>query len=325
MRSFLLIGLMALFSLANPSPVRQPLQQEGAPMTVEAYWELVRSTRQTVDQLESQAGTDISQPLASLASRWDQVSAVQMADGTVLPIHSTFLTNELLTNPPNLDHLKKSLDVLLKAHEEYPQEVFTLENLDPLKKILARPEFQWKEGQAVEAPGWLNRIIDAITGFTERIAFALVNMFIQGRALFIVLGSILFLLILFQISRLLSHNLAANAQLAEEGEGGEGIATSKGALQRAQTLSMQGDYRNAVRFLYLSSLLVLDEQGLLRYDRSRTNREVLRSVSSRPELADPLRDVIDVFDRVWYGYEPVDEQTYQSYLQHVEELREKKE
>jgi hypothetical protein len=96
-------------------------------------------------------------------------------------------------------------------------------------------------------------------------------------------------------------------------------------MQRAQTLSSQGDYRNAVRYLYLSSLLILDEQGLLRYDRSRTNREYLRSVSSKPQLAKPLSDVIDVFDRVWYGFEPVDEQAYRNYVEHVEELREKKE
>jgi hypothetical protein len=96
-------------------------------------------------------------------------------------------------------------------------------------------------------------------------------------------------------------------------------------MQRAQALSMQGDYRSAIRYLYLSSLLLLDEQGLLRYDRSRTNREYLRSVSSRPELANPLRAVIDVFDRTWYGFEDVDEETYKSYVQHVDELREKKE
>jgi hypothetical protein len=194
-----------------------------------------------------------------------------------------------------------------------------------LKKILARPEFQWNQEQAVETPGWLNRIFEAVANFTDRIVFALANLIVQGRTLFIVIGSILFTLILFYISRLLSRNLAGNAQLAENDAEGEAIVTSKGALQRAQALSVQGDYRNAVRFLYLSSLLVLDEQGLLRYDRSRTNREVLRSVSTRPELANPLRDVIDVFDRVWYGYEPVDEQTYQSYLEHVEELQEKKE
>jgi len=71
--------------------------------------------------------------------------------------------------------------------------------------------------------------------------------------------------------------------------------------------------------------LVLDEKRLMRYDRSRTNREYLRSLSSKPELVKPLRDVIDVFDRVWYGFENVDEQTYQSYVKRVDELREKKE
>jgi len=325
MRSLLVIGLMAWLSLANLSPVHQPLLQEETPVTAEAYWDLVRSTQQTIDRLPSQAGGDVVQQLNGLASRWDQVSAVQMPDGTLVKIHPEYLTSELRANPPDLDHLKKSLAVLLQAHQKYPQEVFTLEDLDPLKKILARPEFQWNEGQAVEAPDWLNRIFDAISGFMDRIVYALANLIVQGRKVFIVLGSIIFTLILFYISRLLSRNLAGNAQLAEQGAEGEGIVTSKGALQRAQTLSMQGDYRNAVRFLYLSSLLVLDEQGLLRYDRSRTNREVLRSVASRPELANPLRDVVDVFDRVWYGYEPVDEQTYQSYLEHVEQLREKKE
>ena len=248
-----------------------------------------------------------------------------MPDGTLIKIHSEYLTSELRKNPPDLDRLKKYLDALLQAHEEYPQKVFTLQDLDPLKEILARPEFQWQEAQAVEAPDWLNRIFEAITGFMDRIVYTLASLIVQGRTVFIIIGAILFTLILIYISRLLSRNLAGNAQLAEEDAEGEGIVTSKGALQRAQALSMQGDYRNAVRFLYLSSLLVLDEQGLLRYDRSRTNREVLRSVASRPELANPLRDVVDVFDRVWYGYEPVDEQTFQSYLQHVEELREKKE
>lgn len=325
MRSILLIGLVAWLSLANLSPVHQPLLQEGTPITAEAYWDLVRTTQQTVDQLRSQAGADVVPQLNDLASRWDQVSAVEMPDGTLIKIRSEYLTSELRENPPDLVHLKNSLDALLQAHEEYPQNVFTLEDLDPLKKILARPEFQWQEGQVVEAPDWLNRIFDAITNVLDRIVYALANLIVQGRTVFIVLGSIIFTLILLYISRLLSRSLAGNAQLAEEGAEGEGIVTSKGALQRAQALSMQGDYRNAVRFLYLSSLLVLDEQGLLRYDRSRTNREVLRSVASRPELANPLRDVVDVFDRVWYGYEPVDEQTFQSYLKHVEELREKKE
>ena len=94
---------------------------------------------------------------------------------------------------------------------------------------------------------------------------------------------------------------------------------------RRRRVLRAGDYRNAVRYLYLSSLLLLDEQGMLRYDRSRTNREVLRSVSSKPELAVPLHDVIDVFDRVWYGFEALDDKTYQTYVERVDDLRERKE
>ncbi len=232
MRSLLVIGLMALFSLANLSPVHQPSLQEETPITAGAYWDLVRSTQQTVDQLMSQAGTDIVQQLNGLASRWDQVSAVRMPDGSLLKIHSEYLTGELRTNPPDLDRLKKYLDALLQAHEAYPQKVFTLQDLDPLKKILARPEFQWQQAQAIEAPDWLNRIFEAVTGFMDRIVFALANLIVQGRTVFIVIGSILFTLILIYISRLLSRNLAGNAQLAEEDAEGEGIVTSKGALQR---------------------------------------------------------------------------------------------
>jgi len=327
MRSLLLIGLIALFSLANLSPVHSlsSFQQGGTPITAAAYWDFVQNTRQTVAQLKSKAGADVTQQLNNLASQWDQVTAVELTDGRIIQIHPEYLTTELRAKPPELDHLEKSLDALLKAHEQYPQEVFTLADIDPLNKILARPEFQWNEGQAAEMPDWLAKIFDAVANFTDRLVFAIANMLVQGRTAFIVIGSILFVLILFYIARSLSRSLAANAELAADENENEGIVTSKGALQRAQTLSMQGDYRNAVRFLYLSSLLVLDEQGLLRYDRSRTNREYLRSVASRPDLADPLRDVIDVFDRVWYGYETVDKQTYQTYREHVEELQEKKE
>ena len=79
MRSLLVIGLMAWLSLANLSPVHQPSLQEGTPITAEAYWDLVRSTQQTVDQLQSQAGADVVPQLNGLASRWDQVSAVRDA------------------------------------------------------------------------------------------------------------------------------------------------------------------------------------------------------------------------------------------------------
>ncbi len=166
--------------------------------------------------------------------------------------------------------------------------------------------------------------MDAFAEFMERLAVYILNIAYYGRVPLIAAAVIIFIFSLYFISRNLSRNLVRDAQLAAEG-GGDELLSSTGALQRAQVLSTQGDYRTAIRYLYLSSLLTLDEQGLLRYDRSRTNREYLRSVASRPGLANPLRNVIDLFDRVWYGFEKVDEQTYQAYVAHVEKLRENKE
>jgi hypothetical protein len=329
MRSLLTIWLITLLSLTltDLSAVGQPshLMQEGTAIPVEEYWDLIRTTRQSVLEMDGSPQETIRQELNSLAAQWERVTAVEFADGSVVQIDSTYLTTQLLNDPADLKRLGNLLDTLLRAQEEYPENVFTLQDVEPLKEILARPEFQWQQGQSIRPPNWLANLYERFLNFLDRILFGTSNLIYQGRALFIVVAVLIFLLSLFFISRGLSRSLAQEAELAAEEGDTDAMLTSRGALKRAETLSGQGDYRNAVRYLYLSSLLVLDEQGLLRYDRSRTNREYLRSVSSKPELAKPLRDVIDVFDRVWYGFENVDEPTYESYVKRVEELREKKE
>ena len=81
------------------------------------------------------------------------------------------------------------------------------------------------------------------------------------------------------------------------------------------------DYRSAIRYLYLASLLMLDEHGLIHYDRTLTNREHLRQVAGDPELADALRPVVETFDDVWYGFASVNETIYQEFRANVERLR----
>jgi hypothetical protein len=316
-----------MVSLLNPLAVGQSshIMQEKAPITLEEYWELVRDTRQVIDQMEAKPETTIRSALNDLAEQWEQVTAVELADDSVLQIDASYLVAELRREPPDLERLGNLLDALLLAREEYPQQVFTAQDVLPLHEILAQPQFQWEQPQPVQMPDWLTRLYDSFLNFWDRVMFAIITFIYEGRLLFKIAAVVVFVLVLFFIARNLSRNLVHEAQLAAEGNENDEALTSKSAFKRAETLSMQGDYRNAIRYLYLSSLLVLDEQGLMRYDRSRTNREYLRSVSSKPELAEPLQDVIEVFDRVWYGFEGVDEQTYQTYVERVDELRETKE
>jgi hypothetical protein len=323
----LLIGLIliAFLSIGKLLEVGASsyVAQEPAPITVEAYWDWVGQARQALPKMEALPLDEIQRQLEGFAKAWEKVTAVEFPNQRVVAVDSSYLVAELRTDPPDLDRLGSLLDALLRAHAQYPQEVFTLQDIEPLKEILARPEFQWNATRL--APGWFRRILDAFFDFMERLAFGVQNTAYYGRVPLMIGAALLLVLSLFYISRNLSRSLVREAELNAQANEDEALLTSKGAFQRAQTLSGQGDYRSAIRYLYLSSLLVLDERGLLRYDRSRTNREYLRSVSAKPQLAMPLRDVIDVFDRVWYGFEAVDEQTYQSYLQHVDELREKKE
>ena len=327
MRRILAVWLIAIFSLTNIASVSQPahLIQAGTPITFEGYWKLVRNTQQAIVKMETLTKSEIRKQLDESAAQWEKVTAVEFPDKSTVSVDSSYLVGELKKDSPDLKRLEALLDTLLKAHVEYPQKVFTIQDIQPLKEILARPEFQWDAAPVAQTPDWVQKIFDAFTNLTDRLAYAIQNAVYYGRVPLIMIGVIIFILSLFFISRNLSRSLVREAELAAESSDSDAALTSKGAMQRAQTLSSQGDYRNAVRYLYLSSLLILDEQGLLRYDRSRTNREYLRSISSKPQLADPLRDVIDVFDRVWYGFEAVDDETYQSYVKHVDELREKQE
>jgi len=319
MRRVFAVWLIAILSLANLAAVDKP------PITFDGYWELVRNTRQAIVRMETFTDDEVRTGLDELASQWKNVTAVEFPDQSVVAIDPSYLIRELKNGSPDLERLAALMDTLLKAHEEFPQQVFTVQDVGSLQEILARPEFQWQEAQAAQTPEWLQRIFDAFAKFMDRLAYGIQNGIYYGRVPLIIAAVILFILSLFFIARNLSRSLVREAELAAENGDDDVLLTSNGAMQRAQTLSTQGDYRNAVRYLYLSSLLILDEHGVLRYDRSRTNREYLRSVSSKPELAKPLSDVIDVFDRVWYGFDSVDDETYQSYVKHVDELREKKE
>ncbi len=92
------------------------------------------------------------------------------------------------------------------------------------------------------------------------------------------------------------------------------------ARQQAHVLAGSGSFRAAVRQLYLSALLTLDERDLLHYDQSNTNREVLSTVRDNPALHQRLRPVVETFDDVWYGIHEPDQATFDRYVHAVEEL-----
>lgn len=98
------------------------------------------------------------------------------------------------------------------------------------------------------------------------------------------------------------------------------VDTEKTALTRAETAEAANDFRNALRFLYLSAILNLQERGRLPYDKSLTNREYLHQGRVDSNLQATLAPIIAVFDEVWYGHKPCDAETLESYRELLQKV-----
>lgn len=73
---------------------------------------------------------------------------------------------------------------------------------------------------------------------------------------------------------------------------------------QAYECSKEGNYRLAIRYLYLSLLLYLDKAGLLTYDMSKTDAEYISEAhSSMGSEADRFSSLTLFFERKWYGME----------------------
>jgi hypothetical protein len=65
-----------------------------------------------------------------------------------------------------------------------------------------------------------------------------------------------------------------------------------------------GNHAEAIRLALLAVIARLEKQGLLRYDRTRTNREYQRELRPAGELAACFDQVARIYERVWYGRAP---------------------
>jgi len=315
------LPLMLTGVLAAALAVISTAHADDPPLAVDAYWQQLEATRDVVVGLgEAEAETAQTQ-LAAEADHWQAIAAVRLADGTVMPLDHSFLVAQLRADPPDLEQLDGLLAALLNGRDALkPVTVPALANAD-LQSILRRSEFQWPEEET--GTSWWDE-------FWRRFWAWVDSWWPQGDAgaggpsllnyLMTALGTAVLAAVLFFVLRALSINFVPDMALNADQDGDLIPLTAEAALQQAQTFSAGGDYRTAVRYLYLSALLSLEERGLLRYNRAQTNREYLRSVAHRPELAAVLRDVVDVFDRVWYGFQPLDQDEYSHYADRVAEL-----
>ncbi len=316
-RLLLALGLVALLL-----GVAAPAAAEAIP--VADYWERLTQLQAVVKDAASQPPADRPAMLAAAAEAWAGLTAVRLEDGTVVPVDTGALVAALRAPVPDLPALQTRLTNLAAAHADWPAARHTAQAIDRLQAILSRAEFNWSVAPPNPLAELWERLVNAVLRLLTRLLPTGVSAPLVGDLLSwgLTLLSVLVVaaIVVYALRGLLGglvREVVLPAEAALEG----GDLNPEQAQLQAQRLAGQGDYRTAVRYLYLSALLSLEARGLLRYERTLTNREVLRRLGDHPELAGVLREVVEVFDRVWYGYQPLDAATYSRYAERVAALR----
>lgn len=319
-RGFLALAALTLLLALVFAPAGASGQ---APTSLEGYWQRLRELQALVRSQEGAPINVVHARLAQEAAALEAITEVVLPDGTSLPIDNTFLAQLLRAETPNLPQIDTHLTVLLLAAEQWPEAPPPAGYRAELESILARPEFQWNPERHSQLSDWLARLFLRAQEWLSRLLAEagapslpkVLRALLAGAALLVLL------IIVLSAFRAIRGGFAPEEAIPEVAGSGDGRLTSESAARRAQAFAEQREYRAAMRYLYLSSLLFLEEQGLLRYDRTLTNREVLQRASGLPGLAPILRPVVEVFDQVWYGYRPMDEVSYRDYAARAEALR----
>lgn len=257
--------------------------------------------------------------LEDAAARLIAVTGVRAPDGTRISVDNSWLRTELEQSPPDTIRISTRLGAIADALAQ-TESAAPADALQRLEAILAAPPYSRTSSSPPPEPqwlrdffNWLGRVLESILRPIGAMPASTSNAIAWCIGIF---GLMLLLGVIGYLVRGLRRSVVSDARTTDDDP--EANLTAKTALEQASELARGGDYRTAVRYLYLAALLRLDERNLLRYDRALTNREYLERVRDNPVLREHLTPIVETFDRVWYGHASLDAEAFATYRTQVE-------
>lgn len=203
---------------------------------------------------------------------------------------------------------------------------------DKIREILSRPPYQPEQETQVGAfvkkvwrkvRGFVGEIFSALTRLLERLfGVSATAGWISNLVLILVLVAALIVAALL-VRRLRRPQTKRKKTRLVLGEEIAADGTSRELAEAGLAAARAGDFRTAVRKLYVSLLYELCERNLIELEDSATNHEYLRKASRFTALAGPMRYLTDRFDYVWYGMFPSSEDDFAAYFARYEEAMER--
>jgi len=290
------------------------------PMSLAAYRQLIADLHQLVAKMPNPPTADTQAQLGTIAGRLSAITALTLPDGTTIPIDHSFLVAQLTASPADIVRIQNLFAALENTLDTQTDLKLDPDSLTQLERILAEPQFRRSENSS-KWQEWLNSLNKRILAFLEKLFPKITIDLPNLQSLLTVAGILTLGLVLAYTLRNILGVLVTESELKNEHNSPDKPLTAATAIQQARSFSHHGDYRMAVRYLYLSTLLMMEERGLLRYDRSKTNREYLESLRDHPQLSRTFDNIVQVFDRVWYGYRSIDQETFDQYVEQVTNLQ----
>ncbi|MBI5958567.1 MAG: DUF4129 domain-containing protein [Chloroflexi bacterium] len=264
------------------------------------FWLRMQQTSRLVQQALSSGGSGTQEAIGQINALWENVILVQLENGTIIHVDTTWLRLSPNVTGPQLENLQARVTALVDFKTQHGGLPTQTENwLNQLKQVLKDRRFRYDGQRSASSPdsGRLSPI---------------------SQIIMIVIGVLVAAGLLLYLGWALRIQPAAVSLAADQDET---PTTSQAAVTLAERSEADQDYRAAIRYLYLACLLELDEHGTIHYNASLTNQEHLDQLRGRPQIRQRMESIVMVFDRVWYGFAPVDDGLYQGFRRDVEHLR----
>ncbi|HEY8432816.1 MAG TPA: DUF4129 domain-containing protein [Sandaracinaceae bacterium] len=180
--------------------------------------------------------------------------------------------------------------------------------------ILARPEFrEFAEHRGTGLRDLIERLLEWL--FRPRdepsgIDIPGVDFDLPGASFFITVGAILLVAVgaYLWLTRKKEKSEAAKSEAVVTSDPRDRPPAA--FLDDAARLADAGDLREALRALYLATLVALDRRRLIAYDPHLTNWQYLRQMP-RGEARDAFAQLTRLFDYKWYGHEETTREDYE--------------
>jgi hypothetical protein len=289
LRALLVAGIMLAWSSA-------PALAAPEAMSREAYAAGLGRAATEVTTAQGLQGAARTQAIARATGVLEGLTAVQVGDVVYRPPHGAVMA---LLRSGDGGSLQRAAAILQETRA-LVAERGALPEADPqtarrqLEAILLAPDFKprydWRQVLVAWLAGLLQRFfphLDAPEAATWAIR-GVIALF--ALALLTLMGAVL--------SRGFGERLRREAVLRTIVSAP--ALRARAHLAEAEAALQGGRLREAVRALYLFTLLSLEERGLLRYDPALTDQEVLARAAALEQVGD-LEALVAVYERAWYG------------------------